>query len=201
MENIDVTKVLHERDELLGTVADRCLDPAEKEYQTILRTVNQLDVTVRESLKLNLEEERLAFENRKLDSEIENSKEKFAIDRKKSDFEMELEKERLDLERKRFEFEQTKHANEVDNEHNRVELEKERLKSNEKVSIFTTAGAVLTALIPAGASVLNTIYKSKKGAEVIQTSTRETFELDQEKVQSRSAANTMERGLKMFFDR
>lgn len=198
---IDVTKTLRERDILLDSINDKDLDPADKDYQQILKNVNQLDLSMREGLKLNLETDRLAYENRKLDSDIQSNKERFEMDRRKSDFEMELERERLNMEQKRFEFEQLKHSNDVHNEGERVALEKEKLKSNEKVSMLTTIAAVTGALFSAGASMFNTYYKSRTGAEVIQRSTRDTFELDQNKVQSRSAANTMERGIKMFFDR
>ena len=195
MENIDTKKVLGERDRLMDSLYDPngngILSPYDKDYQTVIKTVANLDNSMRDAAKINLEAEKLEFERNKNAHEIENERRKIDLDTRKAEFDMELEKMKFDLDKSRFEFDKVKHAASVESEKDKNALERERLKSNEKTTKWSFWTTIIAGGISAAASVGGTIFKSVYGSKAISEGTRNTFLLDQDKVQSKAAANNL----------
>lgn len=172
----NLSSMQHEAEQLMFNLDSKELDPTSPEYRDIRKSFGDLETRIRETQKLILEHDKLEYEHQKLMHEIEADNRRLAIEERHSENEMTLERERLGTEEK-------------------------KCKSNEKVALWTMIGTSLAAIVPAGIQLVGNMAKYKTGERVIETSTRQAFELDQEKVQSRVASDTSKRGIDMFFNR
>lgn len=80
-------------------------------------------------------------------------------------------------------------------EQEQINAEYRKCDSDEKVAKFQLIGSIGAALVTTLGVIVSNAMKYKMGSEAMQASTREAFGMDQDKVQSRVAAD---QGKKMF---
>lgn len=86
-------------------------------------------------------------------------------------------------------------------EQRNIDLEYRKCDSQEKITWFQLIGSIGAAAITSIGMVASNVYKYKTGEKVIRETTREAFGMDQEKVQSRVAADTAKKGIDFFLNR
>lgn len=80
-------------------------------------------------------------------------------------------------------------------EQEQINAEYRKCDSDEKVAKFQLIGSIGAAVVTTLGAIVSNVMKYKMGSEAMQASTREAFGMDQDKVQSRVAAD---QGKKMF---